>query len=667
MATVPNPPGPVNGAIMDTANGTTIGTYNTTTTITTTGSIKLTGRGGHNIFGSIDNSGSVYIRQDAVPKNSVGGLTSNWNNPRATLVNHAGATFEVNDNNASSAPTYNWTLGSITNDGTIIFAGRGDTGGSTWNIRTNNGDLVNNGTWNFTQTGTNANNGSEPKITTANGYHIVNNGTINLTNVEYHVQQDITGAHGVINVGDNATLFLEDGAGNAGRPTGEGVFQGQTINLTSSTANLHFDNGSISAANGGFVGVVRGFGPGNTISTNTNQTIVGTTYDPATGMLVLKSPGGDITIDIGKGYNPADFTTGRTADPSNPYQGIQYTGDVPCFLADTMIRTPSGPVAVQDLRSGDEVVTLVDGIEVVRPLSWVGASIVAGRDLDTWPVRIAKDAIAANVPDKDLLVTGEHCLFINGKLIPARMLVNGRTIVSDATFGTYDVFHVELERHAIIIADGMTTESYLNTGRQSLVGADGVVKGVFGAKTWADAAAPLAVSSQIVEPIFRTIEARAIAQGMADSRMAMEFSHDADVHLVTDKGTVIRPAFSNDNGLSFLVPASVVSVRIVSRTFRPSVAVGPFVDDRRDLGVVVGNITLQTGGEERVLDAHLMTETLEGWHGLEKSPTRWTNGNALVVLGKRQGNGTDLLSVQILGGGPYIVEAEDASPVQLSA
>ena len=47
------------------------------------------------------------------------------------------------------------------------------------------------------------------------------------------------------------------------------------------------------------------------------------------------------------------------------------------------------------------------------------------------PVRIRADAIAAGLPRTDLLVSPSHCLWIAGCLVPARLLVDGVTIVQD--------------------------------------------------------------------------------------------------------------------------------------------------------------------------------------------------------------------------------------------
>ena len=103
-----------------------------------------------------------------------------------------------------------------------------------------------------------------------------------------------------------------------------------------------------------------------------------------------------------------------------------------CFLSGTMIETAAGAVPVETLRPGDSVVTLRGDERVMRRARWIGsrriqAACFAGHE-DAHPVRIRAGAFTADLPQRDLLVTGEHCIHIEGGLIPTRMLVNGSII-----------------------------------------------------------------------------------------------------------------------------------------------------------------------------------------------------------------------------------------------
>ena len=105
-----------------------------------------------------------------------------------------------------------------------------------------------------------------------------------------------------------------------------------------------------------------------------------------------------------------------------------------------------------------------------QPVIWIGSHSVAvskNADADAYPVRIHADAFAAGAPGRDLLVTAEHCIHVDGKLIPVRMLVNERSIVVDRSITRFAYFHVELAKHSILVAEGLETESYLDTGNRT--------------------------------------------------------------------------------------------------------------------------------------------------------------------------------------------------------
>ncbi|WP_187829776.1 Hint domain-containing protein [Labrys sp. KNU-23] len=345
---------------------------------------------------------------------------------------------------------------------------------------------------------------------------------------------------------------------------------------------------------------------------------------------------------------------------------------VACFLAGSLIRTADGEIAVEKIQVGYEIVVSINGKDELRPVTWVGSAHVLSNpsrplDMGGYPVRILKDAIAEGVPYQDLLVTSEHSFFFEGKLVPIRMLVNGRSIFYDRSFQTYTYYHVELAQHGIIHANGMLSESYLDTGnRKNFVAQHGVVPFPGKAKDWSvDAAAPLCVERAFVEPIFRAIEARAALRNDPVQSQSVELTREADLHLVTESGRVIRQAREADGMALFMIPSNVRSVRIVSRASRPADTIGPYVDDRRFLGVLVGAVTLQDGNVRREIDTHLTTRTLRGWSVPEGS-RRWTDGNAVLPLGERAPNAIAMLGLQVLAAGPYVVDADAAADAALN-
>jgi hypothetical protein len=132
-----------------------------------------------------------------------------------------------------------------------------------------------------------------------------------------------------------------------------------------------------------------------------------------------------------------------------------------CYLAETRILTPTGEVAIEALRIGDTVVTRWQGIQAIK---WIGRQSFAGRFLkgnrDRIPVRIKAGALGDRLPARDLSVSPGHSMLLEDRLVLARSLVNGVTILQDHTGEEIHYFQLELETHDCIIADGAWSESY---------------------------------------------------------------------------------------------------------------------------------------------------------------------------------------------------------------
>jgi hypothetical protein len=84
------------------------------------------------------------------------------------------------------------------------------------------------------------------------------------------------------------------------------------------------------------------------------------------------------------------------------------------------------------------------------------------------PVRILAGAFASERPRRDLLLSPDHAVFADGALIPAKLLVNGVTIVHDTRRREVTYFHVECAAHEILLAEGLEVESYLDTGNRAM-------------------------------------------------------------------------------------------------------------------------------------------------------------------------------------------------------
>lgn len=143
---------------------------------------------------------------------------------------------------------------------------------------------------------------------------------------------------------------------------------------------------------------------------------------------------------------------------------INYSqSDTICFMAGTHIATRDGSVSVEDLSIGDLVLTSA-GAE--SPIRWVGRQTVSTTFADpkrVMPIRIKHAALDHDLPKRDLLVSPCHAILVEGVLVQAGALVNGTTIVRETDVPTTFVYyHVELEDHSLILAEGVPAETFVD-------------------------------------------------------------------------------------------------------------------------------------------------------------------------------------------------------------
>lgn len=157
-------------------------------------------------------------------------------------------------------------------------------------------------------------------------------------------------------------------------------------------------------------------------------------------------------------YHTGDVVSVNVTDPF-----------VVCFLAGTMISTPSGDVAIEALTAGDLVLTTEGAAKPVRWLARQTVSTVFANPQRVLPIRIAAGALGAGLPCRDLFVSPDHALLLDGLLVQAGALVNGTTIVRHADMPqTFIYYHVELDDHSLIVAEGVPAESFVdNVTRRS--------------------------------------------------------------------------------------------------------------------------------------------------------------------------------------------------------
>ncbi len=182
-------------------------------------------------------------------------------------------------------------------------------------------------------------------------------------------------------------------------------------------------------------------------------------------------------------FDSSDAGVGASGQSYDDHGGIHsntngaYIADVEvytaCYCAGTLIRTGRGDASVETLEIGDEVMTVSGAL---RPIKWIGRRsygrrFIMGRK-DILPVCIKAGALADNVPARDLWISPHHAMFFadepGGMLIEARDLVNGISIVQAQSVDKVEYFHIELDSHDVIIADGALSETFLDDDNRGM-------------------------------------------------------------------------------------------------------------------------------------------------------------------------------------------------------
>lgn len=317
------------------------------------------------------------------------------------------------------------------------------------------------------------------------------------------------------------------GAGGVGVRVSGGAFTNQGF-VSGGNDNSSHSYGAGVYLNGGTVtnsGTIKGLGTGYSVKFGPN----GGTLE-ATGGATFTNPIGGFAAGVGDeiilkgitqdvasaGYTAATRTLattdgtfifvgsfgGDTLNFQTVGQDTDVTLQAACYRRGTRLLTTRGEVPIESLGVSDLVITASGEHRAVR---WLGTRHIdctrhAHPEL-AWPIRIRAGAIAEQQPSRDLWVSPGHSIVIDGVLIQAEKLINGTSITQEAV-DRVDYWHVELERHDILLAEGLPAESYLDTGnRSAFVNGGGFIDAHpdFRPRHWNDTCLPLVLEGPALE------------------------------------------------------------------------------------------------------------------------------------------------------------------------
>ena len=136
-----------------------------------------------------------------------------------------------------------------------------------------------------------------------------------------------------------------------------------------------------------------------------------------------------------------------------------------CFTAGSLILTADqGAVPVESLNIGQHLFTS-SGSQQIKFIfkQRVQNTALYFDKSSIMPVRILQGALGADMPNVDLLISPSHALLIEGNLVEAHALVNGTSIYQEEHWGgILEYYHIELEDHAIIYANNVQSETFID-------------------------------------------------------------------------------------------------------------------------------------------------------------------------------------------------------------
>ncbi|WP_141102021.1 Hint domain-containing protein [Oceanicola sp. 22II-s10i] len=204
----------------------------------------------------------------------------------------------------------------------------------------------------------------------------------------------------------------------------------------------------------------------------------GTTYTAT--FAVFQDTNGELFLAISDSQTTLDDKAVRsfqiTSVVKHDYTGLDQASRndlhfVACFTDDAALLTPDGERPITELKAGDLLMTRDHG---AQPIRWIGAATVEldrlQRHPSLRPYRVASGTFGPGLPTRDLVLSPQHRLLTTGKIVE-RQTGQREALAAVRHFlplpGIERLWmnraityrHVLLDRHEVIFANGLPTES----------------------------------------------------------------------------------------------------------------------------------------------------------------------------------------------------------------
>ncbi|MCJ2064377.1 Hint domain-containing protein [Methylobacterium sp. J-088] len=424
-----------------------------------------------NLGGAIN--GNVAIQTGTLQINAAAGGST-----LANSITGAGGVIQNSADTLTLAGANTFTGATTISQGTLALSGSGSIA--------NSSGIANAGT--FDISGTTA--GASVSTLSGAGGTTLGAQTLTVTNGSTSYSGTIAGTGGVAVTGGTQTLTGANtySGGTTIGATGSATSSTLQLGVATSagtgpitfasmsgnaTARLGLDVAAQPANNTTFSNTIANFGSGNELalaglsnssvsynSANTSITVTGTRAGggQVSENFVLSAPRTTSFAAVSDGNGGTVIRAAPATNPTTPAR------PAPCYVTGTRIRVLRGhtlqDVLVEHLRVGDLAITASGK---PRPIRWIGSRGYAGLTAPKadCPVRINAGALAEGVPSRDLLVSPDHCLWLDGLFVAAGHLVNGTSITRGEAVRDLTYWHVELDAHDLLLAENTPAESFL--------------------------------------------------------------------------------------------------------------------------------------------------------------------------------------------------------------